>query len=145
MTSWTYPEKFKQMSAYSDAKLLNLIYTYALAAQLDKSTVTVNAADPGQVKTGFGKKAGGFMGLIMKAMGPMLASPAKGALSSVAIATDPELGASTAGYVAAGKLTDSSKSSRSGLKPARSSTAHETEEAVIRTLALALLGLARED
>jgi hypothetical protein len=48
----------------------------------------------------------------MKAMGPMLASPAKGALSSVAIATDPELGASTAGYVAAGKLTDSSKSSR---------------------------------
>jgi NAD(P)-dependent dehydrogenase (short-subunit alcohol dehydrogenase family) len=112
VTDWTYPEKFKQMSAYSDAKLLNLIYSYALAAQLDKTTVTVNAADPGQVKTGFGKKAGGFMGLIMKAMGPMLASPAKGALSSVAIATDPELGANTAGYVTAGKLTDSSKSSR---------------------------------
>ena len=112
VTDWTYPEKFKQMSAYSDAKLLNLIYTYALAAQLDKATVTVNAADPGQVKTGFGKKAGGFMGLIMKAMGPMLASPEKGALSSVALATDPELGANTAGYVIAGKLTDSSKSSR---------------------------------
>jgi NAD(P)-dependent dehydrogenase (short-subunit alcohol dehydrogenase family) len=112
VTDWTYPEKFKQMSAYADAKLLNLIYTYALAAQLDKTTVTVNAADPGQVKTGFGKKAGGFMGLIMKAMSPMLASPAKGALSSVALATDPELGANTAGYIAAGKLTDSSKTSR---------------------------------
>jgi short-subunit dehydrogenase len=100
------------MSAYSDAKLLSLIYSYALAAQLDKTTVTVNAANPGSVRTGFGKKAGGVMGMIMKAVGPVLASPAKGALSSVAIATDPELGASTAGYVTAGKLADSSESSR---------------------------------
>ncbi len=47
VTDWSYPGRFKQIQAYSDAKLLALMYTYALARRHQGEGLTFNAVSPG--------------------------------------------------------------------------------------------------
>ena len=74
-TDWSYPGKYTQTQAYFNAKLTNLLYTYALARRLDGSGVTVNAVSPGTVKSGFGAKAGGTFGLMARFGAPLYGHP----------------------------------------------------------------------
>jgi len=60
LDDWSYQQRFNQWRAYCDAKLLNLALSYALARQFDQREITVNAADPGNVATGFGRNGGVF-------------------------------------------------------------------------------------
>ena len=112
VTDWSYPGKYSQTQAYYNAKLTNLLYTYALARRLDGGGVTVNAVSPGAVNTGFAGKAGGTMGLILRLGAPFINDPARGARGSVRIMADPDLATATGGYYAAAKLKKSSKKSR---------------------------------
>jgi NAD(P)-dependent dehydrogenase (short-subunit alcohol dehydrogenase family) len=108
---WSYPQRFSQWRAYCDAKLLNLAFTYALAHRLDHREVTVNAADPGNVATGFGRNGGAFRFF----QGParfLLAGPERGARTAVRLAGDPTLDAATGGYYAKGRPARSSATSR---------------------------------
>ena len=111
LDDWSYPRRFSQWRAYCDAKLLNLAFTYALAGQLDPHEITVNAADPGNVATGFGRNGGVFRFF----QGParfLLSTPEHGARTAVALAGDPALEAQTGGYYAKGKPAVSSATSR---------------------------------
>ncbi len=111
LTDWSAPEKFSQWRAYSDAKLLNLACTYALAGRLDPGEVTVNAADPGNVATGFGRNGGVFRFF----QGParfLLAGPDEGARTAVRLAGGPALDGATGGYYAKGRPRRSSRTSR---------------------------------
>jgi NAD(P)-dependent dehydrogenase (short-subunit alcohol dehydrogenase family) len=112
VTDWSYPGKYSQTQAYYNAKLTNLLYTYALARRLDGGGVTVNAVNPGSVNTGFGAKAGGIMGLILRVGAPLFADATKAARGSVRIMTDPDLATATGGYYSGAKLKKSSKKSR---------------------------------
>ena len=111
VTDWTYPDGFKQISSYADSKLLSLMYGYALARRLDGTGITVNAANPGSVNTGFGTKSGGLLSFAQKMSTPLLTTPAKGATSSVTLATDPTLANATGGYYTKGKPKTSSRKS----------------------------------
>ena len=77
-TDWSYPGKYTQTQAYFNAKLTNLLYTYALARRLDGRGVTVNAVSPGTVKSGFGDKAGGTFGLMARFGAPLYGHPSQG-------------------------------------------------------------------
>jgi retinol dehydrogenase-12 len=112
VTDWSYPGKYSQTQAYYNAKLTNLLYIYALARRLEGGGVTVNAVSPGSVNTGFGDKAGGTMGLILRVGAPLFADATKAARGSVRIMTDPDLATATGGYYAAAKRKKSSKKSR---------------------------------
>ena len=112
VTDWTYPFGYRQLQAYADSKLVNLAYTYTLAGQLAGDGVTVNAANPGSVATGFGTKAGGRLKITMAAGKIVLASPAKGARTSVRLAADPELDGATGGYYSGAAPDTSSAQSR---------------------------------
>ena len=111
-TDWSYPGKYTQTQAYFNAKLTNLLYTYALARRLDGGGVTVNAVSPGTVKSGFGDKAGGTFGLMARLGAPLYGDPSRGSRGCVRIMADPDLATATGGYYAAAKLKKSSKKSR---------------------------------
>ncbi len=112
VTDWSYPGRYTQTQAYFNAKLTNLLYTYALARRLDGGGVTVNAVSPGTVNTGFGDKAGGTFGVVARLGAPLFGDAARGARGCVRIMADPDLATATGGYYAAAKLKKSSKRSR---------------------------------
>jgi len=91
---------FHHMATYSATKLLTVLFTTELARQLGGSGVTVNAADPGFVRTGLGRDATGAFGLFLKVTRPFQQTPAKGAATPLYLATSPEVAASSGGYYA---------------------------------------------
>ncbi|MEV6929775.1 SDR family NAD(P)-dependent oxidoreductase [Dactylosporangium sp. NPDC051485] len=111
LTDWSYPERFSQWHAYCDAKLLNLAFTYALAHRLDHREITVNAANPGNVATGFGRNGGAFR-FFQGSARFLLSSPERGASTAVRLASDPTLDTATGGYYTKGRPVLSSAASR---------------------------------
>jgi NAD(P)-dependent dehydrogenase (short-subunit alcohol dehydrogenase family) len=84
---------YKGMQAYSNAKLMVMMWTYALSRRLAGSGVTVNVLMPGFVATNLGKNSGSLRSAIMFAMvRPMQISAKKGAETSVYLASADELG-----------------------------------------------------
>lgn len=57
-------EGLSSLQAYAQSKLANLMFTYELARRLDGTGVTVNAIDPGIVRTNLANNATGFVKVI---------------------------------------------------------------------------------
>jgi NAD(P)-dependent dehydrogenase (short-subunit alcohol dehydrogenase family) len=93
--------------AYGQSKRALCLLTLGLASQLQGTGVTVNAAAPGFVKTGFNRHAHGFratmIGLSARLFG---VSPAKGADTPVWVATAPELAEVSGRYFEARRAKD---------------------------------------
>ena len=79
------------MRAYGNSKLANILFTYELARRLDGSGVTANCLHPGVVRTRIGRNAPLLIKLFFLVMKPLLLSPAKGAATTVYLATSPEV------------------------------------------------------
>ena len=99
-------KNFSPTLTYANSKLLSLMTTYAWARRLLDRKVTVNAYDPGLVRTH------SFEGL-MKIFAPLIAKAPKTAASTAAfLAMSPKLdGASGGYYVATGSVKASSEES----------------------------------
>lgn len=100
------------LKAYSQAKLGNLLFTYALARRLEGSGVTVNALHPGVVATGFARDTGGWFGMAWSMIRPFLIAPSDGATTSIFLATAPDVAGVSGRYFAKGRETASSAYSR---------------------------------
>ncbi|MGN8097538.1 SDR family oxidoreductase [Methylobacterium sp. 22177] len=104
--------RYRAMGAYAQAKLGNVLFTYALARRLRGSGITVNAVHPGVVNTGFAKNTGGLLGAAWALMRPFLITPEKGARTSLRVASDPGLDGVTGRYFSHGRPKVSSAGSR---------------------------------
>jgi retinol dehydrogenase-12 len=80
--------------AYSQSKLANILFTYELARRLAGTGVTVNCLHPGVI----GTKLFRNLGIINTLAGIFLASPEKGAETSVYLASSPEVEGVTGKY-----------------------------------------------
>jgi retinol dehydrogenase 12 len=89
---------FHHLRTYSATKLLNLLFTSALARRLDGSGVTANAADPGFVRSNLGHDAPGLFGAFLALARPFQLSPVRGAATPVHLATSAEVAGITGGY-----------------------------------------------
>ncbi|HEY0778188.1 MAG TPA: SDR family NAD(P)-dependent oxidoreductase, partial [Gemmatirosa sp.] len=96
------------MRAYSLSKLANVMFAYALARRLAGTGVTANALHPGVIASGFGVQAGGLSGALFRLGRPFMTSPAKGARTSVFVASDPAIRGATGGYYKKARLSRSS-------------------------------------
>src|SRR5262249_29248051 len=77
--------------AYGQSKRALCLLTLGLASQLQGTGVTVNAASPGFVKTGFNRNAHGFRATMISLSSRLFAtSPAKGEDTTVLFGTTPE-------------------------------------------------------
>lgn len=104
--------RYGAMRAYAQAKLGNVLFTYALARRLRDSGVAVNCLHPGVINTGFARNTGGLFGTAWSLMRPFLTSPDKGAQTSLHVASAPELDGVTGRYFSHARPKTSSAESR---------------------------------
>ncbi len=78
--------------AYDQSKLANMLFSYELARRLRGSGVTANALHPGMVSTSFGAEdPGRIQRLMVPFLRPFMKSPARGAATSIHLASAPDL------------------------------------------------------
>ena len=96
--------------AYNQSKLANVLFSYELARRLRGSAVTANALHPGLVSTSFAAEdPGSVQRLFVPFMRPFMKSPTKGAVTSVYLASAPNLARVTGCYFVNSKPKRSSK------------------------------------
>lgn len=97
--------------AYNQSKLADVLFTYELARRLEGTGVTVNCLQPGMVATDFAREYTGFKRFMVALLRPFMRTPAKGAETSVYLASSPEVEGVTGKYFASKKEAKSSKES----------------------------------
>jgi NAD(P)-dependent dehydrogenase (short-subunit alcohol dehydrogenase family) len=100
--------RYRWMDAYNKSKLANIYFARELSRRLDATGVTVNALHPGFVRSEFGRGGdlGGLYGFGIKYLAsPFAISPAKGARTTVYLASSPEVGSVSGGYFYKSKPT----------------------------------------
>ncbi|HWF22994.1 MAG TPA: SDR family oxidoreductase [Acidimicrobiales bacterium] len=97
--------RYSSFGAYAQSKLANILFTRALAARLEGTGVTANAVHPGPVRSGFGMDGDlhGIMRFGNELIRPLEISPEAGAVTTIHVATAPELEHSSGGYYARGE------------------------------------------
>jgi retinol dehydrogenase-14 len=106
--------------AYNQSKLANVLFTYELARRLQGTSVTANALHPGVVRTSFGAEdPAGVQRLLVPLIRPFMKSPARGAATSIHVASAPELEQVTGRYFANSKPKRSSERSYDEVVAAR--------------------------
>ena len=93
-------KSFSGMRAYAQSKLANILFTFALARRLAGTGVTANCLHPGVVATGFGHNTNGLVKTLVSLARPFLISPAKGAATSIYLASSPEVAGVSGKYFA---------------------------------------------
>lgn len=98
--------------AYNQSKLANVMFTYELARRLDGTGVTANVLHPGVTRTNFSAEDQPRWMAIMGPVGrPFMKSPARGAITSIYLASSPEVEGVTGQYFANRKPGKSSAAS----------------------------------
>ena len=101
-------------AAYAQSKLMNLLFTYELARQLDGTGLTVNAVNPGNVLSNFSRN-NGLLSWARHIIGSLrsgsLVGPLEGASTSVYLAAAPEVDGISGKYFSDGAMVTSSEPS----------------------------------
>ena len=101
------------LRAYCDSKLMNILFTKELATRLDGSGVTANCVHPGAIRTGFAVGESSWFGALVRLGGFVLISPEKGALTSIYLASSPDVEEITGQYFIRKKVRRPSAKARS--------------------------------
>ncbi|HEY6472128.1 MAG TPA: SDR family oxidoreductase [Acidimicrobiales bacterium] len=93
-------KRYRGMRVYGESKLANILFTLELARRLGGTGVTANSLHPGTVRTGYGADgdARGFLAFGIKIAHPFFLSPAKGARTSIYLASSPAVEGVTGKY-----------------------------------------------
>jgi NAD(P)-dependent dehydrogenase (short-subunit alcohol dehydrogenase family) len=91
---------YRGMQVYAKSKLANIYFTTELARRLDAQQVTVNCLHPGTVATGFARDgdATGMLAFGVKVSKPFMLTPARGARTSIYLASSPDVAGVTGQY-----------------------------------------------
>jgi NAD(P)-dependent dehydrogenase (short-subunit alcohol dehydrogenase family) len=105
-------QKFSGWKAYSDSKLENALFTFALTRRLAGSSVTANCLHPGFVKTSFGDgNTDWFAKLFGIAKNLFAITPEAGAKTMIHLASSPDVAGVTGKYFDKSKIASSSAAS----------------------------------
>jgi retinol dehydrogenase 14 len=103
-------QSYSGSRAYNQSKLANVLFTYEMARRMPPSMATSNALHPGVVRTSFGAEdPAGIQRFLVPLLRPFMKAPARGATTSIHLATAPDLEHVTGRYFANSKPKESSK------------------------------------
>ena len=106
--------------AYSQSKLANVMFTYELARRLGGTGVTATVLHPGIVNTAFAAEdSSTLFRWTLRLIRPLLKTPAKGAATSIYLASAPDVADVTGRYFANRKPKTSNKASHDTAAAAR--------------------------
>lgn len=113
--------RYTAMASYGASKLMNLYFTYELARRLAARgvNVTVNAAHPGAVASGFAAGYRGLGGALFRLFRPLMRTPEKGAETQLWLATSPQVEGVSGKYFASSREARSSAVSHDPAAQAR--------------------------
>ncbi len=114
MERWT-----GETRVYGASKLCNIWFARESARRLAASRVTSNALHPGAVASNFGASGSWFYRLGTKLVRPFLLSSARGALTSIHLASSPDVEGITGEYFVRRKVKQPSKRARNDADAAR--------------------------
>ena len=104
---------YSSMKAYGQSKLANILFTRELARRLDPKKITANSVHPGVVRTRFGETGSGLLRFGIALIRPFLIDEAKGADTSIWLATDPSMEGKSGGYYVKRKLVTPTRAAQS--------------------------------
>jgi retinol dehydrogenase 14 len=110
--------KYSGQQAYNQSKLANVMFTYELARRLEGTGVTATVLHPGLTSTAFSAEDPA-LGPLVALLRPFMKSPARGAETSVYLASSPAVEGVTGQYFADRKANRSHKSSYDAATTAR--------------------------
>jgi len=87
LATWMDPAGWTPLQAYGRSKLCNILFTRTLAQRLVSSHVVAASLHPGVIATKIGDSAGSVIGFGWRLAKPFMASPEKGARTSLFLAT----------------------------------------------------------
>jgi NAD(P)-dependent dehydrogenase (short-subunit alcohol dehydrogenase family) len=103
---------YSGQKAYNQSKLANVMFTYELARRLEGTGVTATVLHPGVVRTGFGAEdPSRVFKVLVPLWRPFMKSPQQGAVTSIYLASSPEVEGITGRYFANDKPRSSNKAS----------------------------------
>ena len=107
-------QRYSGWKAYKQSKLANILFTYELSRRLEGTNVTANTLHPGFVRTNFLQvfNDSPFGWLIRRVADLVALSPEQGALTSIYLATSPEVEGVSGRYFVKQKSVASSPQSR---------------------------------
>jgi len=101
---------YSGQAAYSQSKLANVMFTNELARRLEGTGVTANSLHPGVVRTNFGAEdQTGLFAVVRQVVLPFLKTPARGAETSIYLASSPEMDGVTGQFFANKKVRTANK------------------------------------
>jgi retinol dehydrogenase-14 len=106
--------------AYNQSKLANVLFTYELARRQPAAAITANALHPGVTGTAFGAEdPATIQRILVPFMRPFMKTPARGAATSIYLASAPGLEHITGRFFASSKPRKSAKQSHDETAAAR--------------------------
>jgi len=106
--------------AYNQSKLANVMFTYELARRLKGTGVTATVLHPGVARTDFGAEdQAPFFAVMSPLVRPFMKAPARGAATSIYLASSADVDGMTGQYFANRKPKTSNKSSYDTVAAAR--------------------------
>jgi NAD(P)-dependent dehydrogenase (short-subunit alcohol dehydrogenase family) len=103
---------YSSMDVYGASKLANIVWSAELSRRLEGKNVTANSLHPGVIASSFGQSGGALLRFGMKVVGPFLLSPAKGAATTIHLASSPEVEGVTGQYFRKKKAVTPAKQAR---------------------------------
>jgi retinol dehydrogenase-14 len=101
---------YSGQAAYSQSKLANVMFTNELARRLEGTGVTANSLHPGVVRTNFGAEDQTWLfTVVSQVVLPFLKTPARGAETSIYLASAPEMDGVTGQFFANKKVKTANK------------------------------------
>jgi NAD(P)-dependent dehydrogenase (short-subunit alcohol dehydrogenase family) len=98
--------------AYNQSKLANVMFTYELARRLAGTGVTANTLHPGVVRTSFAAEdSSRLWKVLIPLLRPFMKSPERGAVTSIYLASSPEVDGVTGKYFANRRPKSSNRAS----------------------------------
>jgi retinol dehydrogenase-14 len=101
-------QNYRGFRVYGKTKLMNVLFTYELAARLEGTGVTANCLHPGAVATDLLRQLPRWLYALIS---PFLLTPERGAATQVMLASSPSVEGVSGGYYVKGKASRSSRRS----------------------------------